>query len=173
MAEPPFKPEILKAVTREAGLLSEAKKLLGDPLGADSEIVDAIKQIFRQLLRAELGIKVAAFSQDEKQEALERQIELEEDDVYHDWLPDLIELFEELCDRWPEVLDLRYGGTRSDFREFRVDYIPGLLSALQPWAGDRGYGDLEKRLREVDREYHRAIRRAAGRAENAEELDDE
>jgi hypothetical protein len=155
-----FDPTVLKAVEEHASELRAGKVLLGDPLRADSGIVDTTKQVFRTLLRAELGLKAASFDQDEKEEALElraKRTTLESDEGA---LDELVELFTELCDRWPEVLDLRYGGTRADFREFRAVFMPALLSTLQQLFREKGSGETTSEVQKISRDYDEAVRAA-------------
>jgi hypothetical protein len=151
---------VLKAVGEHARELRNGDVLLGDPLRADSGIVDATKQVFRTLLRSELGLKAASFDQDEKEEALDVRASrtmLENDEGA---LDELVELFTELCDRWPEVLDLRYGGTRADFREFRTVFMPALLSTLEQLSHEKGSEKTTTELREITRDYDDAVRTA-------------
>ena len=134
--------------------------MLGDPLDAKSAIVKTTQQMFRTLLGEELGLRAAAFDQSEKEEALELQAEREVPDDDEGGLDQLVDLFSELCDRWPEVLDLRYGGTRADFREFRTVFVPTLLDALRQWSYEKGDARLRERLDAVDRNYTAALRHA-------------
>lgn len=166
--------EYVKAVDKHATGLAEGEPLLGDPLRADSEIVEATKQVFRTILRAELGLRAAAYDQGEKEEALELRANRDPPDDDEGALDELVELFTELCDRWPEVLDLRYGGTRADFREFRTVFVPALLSALTQWSYEKQEGSLVERLKAADRHYTTAVRGAEGaRAERYDEEDEE
>jgi hypothetical protein len=166
--------EFAKAVDAHATALAGGEPLLGDPLGADSHIVEATKQVFRTLLRAELGLRAAAFDQGEKEDALELQANRDAPDEDEGALDELVELFAELCDRWPEVLDLRYGGTRADFREFRTVFVPALLSALAQWSHEKKSDALTEQLEAVDRRYTAAVRAAErARAEPYEEEHEE
>jgi hypothetical protein len=151
----PLNPKILRGVDEHAAEFDSDKVRLGDPLGADSPIVNTTKQIFRTLLGDELGLRVSAFDQDEKEEALELQVDRSDDENVKA-LGEILELFGELCDRWPEVLDLRYGGTRADFREFRTRFLPALLAALEVWAKSRNDKSLAE-LSEVKQRYLKAI----------------
>jgi hypothetical protein len=163
---------MLKGVAEHAAELEKHKVRLGDPLGADSQIVNTTKQIFRAVLDKELGLRVSAFDQDEKEEALELQ--LERSDQSQDESVDVIlELFGELCDRWPEVLDLRYGGTRADFREFRTAFLPALLEALDLWAKERKDDALSNGVATLEQRYRKAIRRAERAQREAGDEDEE
>jgi hypothetical protein len=159
---------VLKAVTEQANAVDEhavalesGKPMLGDPLDAKSAIVKMTQQMFRTLLGEELGLRAAAFDQSEKEEALELQADRDIPDYDEGGLDQLVELFCELCDRWPEVLDLRYGGTRADFREFRTVFVPALLEGLTQWSYEKGDAALSERLDAVDRHYTAAVRHAA------------
>lgn len=156
----PLDPKILRGVDEHAGQLDANKIRLGDPLGADSPIVNTTKQIFRTVLGDELGLRISAFNQDEKEEATELQIDRTDDEKVQA-LGEMLELFGELCDRWPEVLDLRYGGTRAEFREFRTRFIPALLFALSGWARQSGDDPLVQELKTLEPRYLQAIGVAA------------
>jgi len=122
--------------------------------------VESSKQLFRQIIDAELGVSIAAFSQDEKEEAIEAL-----EDAQDDSLGPLIEVFEAFCDSWPDVLDVTYGGTRVDFREFRSSVVPELLEALHYWARAHEYVDLVQPLEEAQHAFTTGIRRAGGRVD--------
>jgi hypothetical protein len=168
----PLNPKILRGIDEHAIELEKNKVRLGDPLGADSPIVNTTKQIFRTLLGEELGLRISAFDQDEKEEALELQVDRSGDE-HVEALTDILELFSELCDRWPEVLDLRYGGTRADFREFRTQFVPALLDALKFWASDDTDAPLADALSGVEQRYREAIGDAAEAQRDSGEDDDD
>lgn len=174
MPDAPFDPAVLKAVGEHASEMRAGEVLLGDPLRADSGIVNSTKQVFRTLLRSELGLKAASFDQDEKEEALELRAKRATAENDEGGLDELVELFTELCDRWPEVLDLRYGGTRADFREFRTVFMPALLSTLQQLFREKGSGETTSEVQRISRDYDEAVRTAEGSPADAErEWDDE
>ncbi len=133
--------------------------------------------MFRHILGAELKLSVARFDQDEKEEALDYQVALERRGRLPDGLDEIVRLFGELCDRWPEVLDLRYGGTRADFREFRTEFLPALLDALVLWTESHADADLLKTVEDASKRYCAAVRVAEGTSvgqhEQEEEEDDE
>jgi len=173
LAEPTLDVKILKAVGEHATELKDGKVLLGDPLGAESAIVDATKQVFRSLLRQELGLQAKAFDQDEKEDAMELQAKRVAGDDDEGALDELVELFSELCDRWPEVLDLRYGGTRADFREFRTVFLPALLSTLVQWSHEKQAQIVTSQLKAISRDYEQAVRSAEGARAEPYEAGDE
>lgn len=174
MPDAPFDPAILKPLKEHASELRAGTVLLGDPLRADSGIVDATKQVFRTLLRSELGLKAASFDQDEKEEALELRAKRAAPENDEGALDELVELFTELCDRWPEVLDLRYGGTRADFREFRTVFMPTLLSTLEQLFDEKGSSEITSEVRTISRDYDDAVSAAERSPASAErERDDE
>jgi hypothetical protein len=167
----PLDAKILRGIDEHAAELDARKIRLGDPLGADSPVVNATKQIFRTVLGDELGLRISAFDQDEKEEAAELQVDRSEDERVQA-LSEILDLFAELCDRWPEVLDLRYGGTRADFREFRTRFLPALLEALDVWADERTDRPLKDELIKLERRYGEAIG-GATRAQRESGVDDE
>jgi hypothetical protein len=148
----PISTDLLKAFQAEAGALADGTTQLGDALGSDSGVVEACRLAFRNLLGAELGVVVTSFSQEEKDEALEA-LEDEDDGA----LDEFVEAFGEFCDRWPDVLGASYGGSRADFREFRHDVIPMLLSGLYNWALTREHAVIAAEIRDAERSFSRAL----------------
>jgi hypothetical protein len=104
---------------------------------------------------------VASFDQDEKQEALDGIEQLvEADNRAFEYLEPIVELFATLCDDWPDIMDFSYGGSASDFRDFRVDMVPGLLEALEDWARSTGDSELATRIEPILASYKEAIAEA-------------
>jgi hypothetical protein len=150
--------KLLASFQDEAQRLREHKSFLSDPLKGDRELVESTQQIFRQILREGLGLSIASFSQDEKQEALEALDGVDEsNETITGYIEPFVELFAELCDQWPDVIDVSYGGSPSDFREFRVELVPALLEALANWVRVRGDSAFAEQTTRVHDAYVSAI----------------
>ena len=148
--------KLLASFGREAKSLKAHKRRLSDPLKADKGIVESVQQIFRQVLGESLGISVTSFSQDEKEEVL-AALDSIPDDESREYLTPFVDLFGELCDQWPDVIDISYGGGPADFREFRVELVPGLLEALEEWANYKGREKFASRVKTVLSDYQDAL----------------
>jgi hypothetical protein len=153
-----FSDKLLTPFQTEANRLRAHERYLSDPLKVDRGIVESTQQIFRHVLRNGLGVSVVSFSQDEKQEVLEALGNMSESDA--DGSEDLepfVELFAEFCDQWPDVIDISYGGSPSDFREFRAELVPELLDALTHWSQSRGQTKFAITLKSVYEDYKGAV----------------
>lgn len=160
-------PSLLDPIDQQAVALASGRQRLGAPLGTNSELVEVCKQVFRLVLGGELGLTVSAFSQDEKEEAVELAVSADDAEIRQ--YETLLDAFGALCDRWPDVLDVQYGGSQADFREFRTEFIPLFLDGLSEWASSDA--DLVSKVTATRRRYARALRTAM-RAKS-EEGDDE
>ncbi len=164
-------PDLLTPFRGEADELREHKHALSAPLRGDKALIESVQQIFRGVLRGSLGVEVTSFTQDEKQEALdavERLVE-NEDDAYEHVEP-LVNLFGVLCDQWPDILDVSYGGSSAEFREFRVTFIPELLYALELWADGARDDLMAKATKQAVADYESAVSTVAG--SHKEEFDE-
>lgn len=125
MAE--FSLKQLDAVKDEATRLREHKISLDTPLSESEELMDFATEAFNQFFRAQLSVGVTGFSQSDKEEVLRAASPYRGTDAP---IYDLAQLYVDFCNTWPDVLNLAYGGSPVDFREFRAELVPNLLDTL-------------------------------------------
>lgn len=164
MAEGGFNPKQLAAVEEEARNLEEHERLLDAPLSSSEDLMDFATEAFNQYFRAQLGVGVSGFSQADKEEVLyaaapDRDVELP--------LYALVRLYVDFCNRWPDVLNLAYGGSPADFREFRGELVPSLLATLHEVSEENGEPAVTAAIAKAMAAYDAAIE-GARRAERAE-----
>lgn len=144
--------ELLSVLDDETTALEKRSTALDAPLGRTSSLLEFVQQAFTQVFRSELGIEITGFTQNSKEEAvfLEERIE---DPV----VDALLDSYVDLCNMWPDVLSPYYGGSPTDFLEFRTEFLPVLLYELRQLAEKRGWEVGAAKLRAAEERYERAI----------------
>ena len=70
----------------------------------------------------------------------------------------LVTLFEEFCQNFPDLLPLTYGeGSKTDFINFHRDYLPTLLERTASWAQVEGFAEIQERANSALAELQRAL----------------
>ena len=138
------KPELLGAIREEAASISTKRDRLEEPLGLGSALLEFTEQTFDQALRTLLGVHVPDFTQAGKEEVLALAQRRAESD--REVSADLLNLYVDVCNIWPDVISETYGGSPGDFLEFRTELLPELLSELARLAESREESNLYQEL---------------------------
>ena len=157
MADEIIKAEILAAVRSEGEQLESQERSLDDPLGKDSALMEFVEESFNQALHSQLGVGVSGFSQTDKEEALYMIEKVGDEKGGEGRVDDLVRLYIDACNMWPDVLSEAYGGSAADFLEFRTELVPSLLETLRDLAVDEGETDLGKEIEITWTSYAKAI----------------
>jgi hypothetical protein len=118
-----------------------------------SELSAFLHAFFQQFFQAEWKVEISTIDQKGKVQAA--RIRLGRPDIGAETTA-LIRAYEDLCDRWADVMDLHYSGHSGDIREFLGTVMPRVLSRIRSWARKAGHqlvGDqadaASKRLEEM------------------------
>lgn len=116
-------------------------------------------EAFNQYFRAQLGVGVSGFSQADMDEVL-FAASPERDSgsaIYR-----LVQLYVDFCSSWPDVLNVSYGGSPADFREFRSELIPSLLSSLAEVSEEGHEAAVTAAIEKAKDAYDEAVEEARG-----------
>jgi hypothetical protein len=137
-----IKPELLETIRTEAAKLAANRNLLEEDLGTPSALLEFTEEAFDQSLYSLLGIHVPDFTQAGKEEVL--GMAQKKDKGKRAKANDLLNLYVDVCNIWPDVMGESYGGSPSDFLEFRTELVPDLLSELARLTDDAKTSDEAK-----------------------------
>jgi hypothetical protein len=106
-----------------------------------SEILTFCQTFFQQFLRNVVRLEITGINDKAKEAAIRRRISLEKQQAP---LPvrQLILMFQDLCDMWPDIVLGAYVHSESLFREFYASYIPQLLIQIHEWAQTGHFTEL-------------------------------
>jgi hypothetical protein len=158
MAEGGLHPKQLDVVEAEAQSLRKHKTFIDTPLSGSEDLMDFATEAFNQNFRTHLNVGIDSFSQSDKEEVLYVAGTDPDEDLP---IYNLVRLYVDFCNRWPDVLNISYGGSPADFREFRAELMPRLLATLLEVAKEHG-DDPEESAR-IDRaksDYEEALKEA-------------
>jgi hypothetical protein len=148
--------KLLRRFEPELSALEDGLTDLDHPLGRRDGVVNAAVDLFADLLlRADIPL---SFDASRAQEAADLEATYAENDEIHQ--ADLMALYQEMSRLYPNVLGSNYGGEPEDYRSFREELIPSLLSAAQASinAGDVRASALSQQLSTLERRWKRALR---------------
>ncbi len=145
--------EILDNVRREAADLKSDRHRIDDPLRTSPKLMEFIEETFNQAFRSQLGMGISGFTQADKEEVVLLSDESSPDGA----VEDLLSLYVDVCNMWPDVLNQAYGGTTADFLEFRTELVPSILDSLAQLAEVRDDRDLHPAVLATRRDYGDAI----------------
>ncbi|HEY5198886.1 MAG TPA: hypothetical protein VIJ51_17845 [Solirubrobacteraceae bacterium] len=141
-------PEIEALVARETSP--------DDPLGKDSPVLAFFYAVYAELF-ASLGLATEiAFDAATKQRAFAAEEKAVVDGRIG--LAEVFRLFGVLCDLYPDVLGVEYGGDDQDFEEVRAELVPELLSQLAETGSDLHNDTFAAAAQGTLRAYEAALR---------------
>jgi hypothetical protein len=150
-----FEPKILERLKEETASLNakKSKKALDDPIGRDSGLMEFIEQAFAQTFLKKLDLEITSFTQASKDEVViaTREAELAAP------LQELVDLYVDICNMWPDVLSQAYGGSSADFFEFRTQAVPETLGALKALSEAYDDKELTDALKTAKKNYDDAV----------------
>jgi hypothetical protein len=97
---------------------------------------------FRQFFESEWKVEITTIDQKAKVQAT--RIRLTPEDRNQETTR-LIRSFEELCDRWSDVMGFHYSGELGDIKEFLGTFFPRLLGRIRGWADKAGSDSVQQR----------------------------
>lgn len=148
-------PEILDNVKAEAAEVRSKRHTIDAPLRTSPKLMEFVEEAFNQTFHEAIGVGVSGFTQADKEEVL--LLSKEPPDKEAEAVEDLLRLYVDVCNMWPDVLNQAYGGTTADFAEFRTELIPHLLQSLGALAKARSDEDLQGEIGEIWEDYASAI----------------
>lgn len=154
---PPVEPALFLDLESYAHELGQGLHKPGDELA--SKIVNFCTAFFRQFLKYEVGLEDIRFDEESKEAAVQQRLRLEQEEFTRP-VADLLLMFQDLCDLWPDLMQESYEGSESSFRRFHRSYLPRLLESIERWSRIRGYTDITDRVAAAAR----AFRFAPGNA---------
>jgi len=148
---PPVEPDLFLGLERYARELGQGLHKPGDELS--SKIVNFCTAFFRQFLKYEVGLEDVRFDEDSKEAVVQQRLRLEQEEFTRP-VADLLLMFQDLCDLWPDLMQESYEGSESSFRRFHRSYLPRLLESIERWSRIRGYTDITDRVAAAARAFH-------------------
>jgi hypothetical protein len=145
-------PQVLDNVRAEVVDLQNGSHRIDDALRHSVNLMEFVEESFNQVFRAEFKVGVSGFTQGDKEEVLLLSEELGEPAV-----EDLLRLYVDVCNMWPDVLNQAYGGTSADFLEFRTELVPSILVALEDWTEAHEDQALQEEVAKTRKEYEGAV----------------
>lgn len=101
------------------------------------------ENFYAQFFQNELGSEIQTFGPESKKDAIRLRLRLTASNEHTETIQ-LITWFEKLCDIYPNVLALGYGGgTSAAFVRFHKEYLIMLLERICAWAAVSGYQDVK------------------------------
>lgn len=129
-----MKAEVFDLLAPEIEALATRDTYPDDPLGKDSPVLAFFNAVYAEVF-ASLGLATEiAFDDATKQRAFAAEEQAVLDDRIG--LAEVFRLFGVLCDLYPDVLGVEYGGDDQDFEEVRAELVPELLSQLAETGAD-------------------------------------
>jgi hypothetical protein len=127
-------------------------------LAATSPALTFCENFYAQFFQNELREEIKGFNLENKRIAVRTRLALKARRRPTATVQ-LITWFEKLCDIYPNVLALAYGGgTRIGFHDFHMNYLITLLKRITTWARVRKYGSLERTSQTALRDLQRALK---------------
>jgi hypothetical protein len=148
----PVEPTLFSLVEQYADSINSGKVDAERGLPRDASIVVFCQTFFQQFFEHEYSLEITGTDGKSKSSAIRLRLRLEGE---HGKGPTtrLIELFQDLCDAWPDILGWTYGGSEEEFEEFHVVYVPRLLKRIEAWAKEHGYDAIADRSRAAAKVY--------------------
>jgi hypothetical protein len=111
-----------------------------------SNVITFLRSFFEQLFASSFDVQLEAFDYESKRMSVALRHDGERE-VPRRLVP-IVSAFEELCDLYPDIIGVSYGGgSTTMFRRFHERYLPRLLRSVRRWAIESGQDELEERVR--------------------------
>jgi hypothetical protein len=116
-------------------------------LASTSPALTFCENFYAQFFQNELGQEITTFNQQTKTAAVRLRLQLKKKRTPKSTI-ELVTWFEKLCDIYPNVLALAYGGgSRITFVDFHANYLITPLVRGAAWAKAKKYPDVAKKAR--------------------------
>jgi hypothetical protein len=137
----------------ESGQIHPAKSL-----AETSPALTFCESFYAQFFQNELRLRITSFDNESKKAAVALRMNLKKKRTPRAVIQ-LITWFEKLCDIYPNVLALGYGGgSKLSFYDFHANYLVVLLSRILAWANAGKSSALKMKVREALAAMRRAMR---------------
>lgn len=111
-----------------------------------SKVITFVQSFFEQVFASSFNVQLEAFDYESKRMSV--ALRHDADHEVPAGLVPIVSAFEELCDLYPDVVGLSYGGrSRTMSRRFHQRYLPKLLRSVRRWADESGQDELGERAR--------------------------
>lgn len=114
-------------------------------LASTSPALTFCENFYAQFFQNAIGQEITSFNRETRKAAVRLRLEIKEKKGPLTTVQ-LITWFEKLCDIYPNVLALGYGGgTRTAFLEFHKNYLLILLERISAWAEAENYPEIRQK----------------------------
>jgi len=124
----------------------EAGKIKSTPtLASTAPAPTFCENFYAQFFQNVIGHEIKTFNSKTKRDAVRLRLQMKEKKAPAATIQ-LITWFEKLCDIYPNVIALGYGGgTTASFLDFHKDYLLLLLDRIAAWAKVANYPEIEQK----------------------------
>jgi hypothetical protein len=141
----PVAPELFDILLLYAKDITSGKVIPSQSRASSSPALTFCENFYAQFFQNELGKEIQTFGSESKKDAIRLRLRLAGSHQPSATLQ-LITWFEKLCDIYPNVLALGYGGgTRAAFVRFHKEYVLTLLERICAWAVGAGYREVDEK----------------------------
>jgi len=152
----PVKPRLFDILEKYAKDL-ERGRIKPGRLAVTSPALVFCENFYAQFFQNELAHEIKALTQDAKAEAVRLRLSLKKQRAPRATIQ-LVTWFEKLCDIYPNVLALAYGGgTKASFVNFHSSYLITLVERAAAWSKTKGYVRIEVKAENTLKTLRRAL----------------
>jgi hypothetical protein len=152
---PAVEPSLFKFVTTYAEGLAAGKISPNAKLKVTAPIIVFCQNFFLQFFENVVGKPITSIGTASKRVAATVMVTTKDTAPGEELA--LVQSFEELCDIYPDVLALGYGGSVASFAKFHERFIPRLLERIDAWAQTTTDDGLKSAAAESRERYEAAL----------------
>jgi len=154
----PVAPELFDILSQYAKEIEQGKIKPSPAMGATSPALTFCENFYAQFFQNRLGQKIEHFNLEAKKAAIELRLKIKEANGASTIIQ-LITWYEKLCDMYPNLLALGYGGgSRATFFDFHNNYLLTLLERASAWAQSENFLDIEQKAKATFSEMQKALK---------------
>jgi hypothetical protein len=141
----PIAPELFDLLDVYISDIENGKITPTPTLASTSPALTFCENFYAQFFQNVLDNEITGFDRETKQKAIRLRLRLKEHKSPATTIQ-LVTWFEQLCDIYPNVLALGYGGgTKAAFLSFHEGFLLTLLERVSAWAKVANYPEVEQR----------------------------
>jgi hypothetical protein len=148
----PVEVGLFSLVREYSDSMHRGRVLTRTTLTEDTLIVQFCLGFFGQLLQHAFDYQFTSIDSSTKRDVVALRLGIPQG-VHREPLGNLLLLFEEFCDRWPDLSGIAYGETGHELSDFHSVYIPRLLKRIEEWASSEGVRKLADAARTANEAY--------------------
>ena len=153
----PVAPELFDVLIEYAGDMKLGKIKPARSLGSTSPALTFCENFYAQFFQNRLGTEIKQFTLVAKQSAIRLRLDIKEKEG-SSVIIQLITWYEKLCEEYPNILALGYGGgSKASFFDFHNNYLLTLLERATSWAQVEQYPDIQQKAQEALMELRQAL----------------